>query len=536
MKSKALRCSPVAGSSLALVLVVTTLAFLAAFVMAGSTSAHLGFTNKASQSLRARNLAEAAITQAVAALQADPDFGKSDETIQIVFPENPEGSEGLVSFDPEAPVYSTYNLDADNSRPGFHGRLVPPQSVHIVGVGRCREATRTVETIVSLPPYPYAIASSGPIESDGELLVGSIDPEAGSGIISAEDLRPAHLASNDPAATSVQLGADTTIIGDVQSVGGLRLTDGAVIKGQTLAYGQPVALPEIELGTYDPEGGASSYQELPPYLTDTTIHGVAKAPGDLAVFGDLDLNQGKLYVEGHLTVRGQILGQGLVVARKGAEIFTGARISGGQAVLLSGGDVSIQGGGPLGSFFQGLVYTEGHFQARDITVVGSFISRGDGSGVKLSNARVLGDVSQTSWEPGVSTSFYFVASGSRNEPAIRVSGPTEGSFSIEVRLTEADGEVSYGVTDPQSAEVKTFKSLNAAVRHIALLANDTARLMRLDKEPTSEGKNLVAAAETLEESLTNLSDTLRSDTSEGFDINRFLSLAERLKVTHWREI
>lgn len=523
------------GGSLAYVLVIATLAFLSAFVLAGSTSAHLSFATRSSRVVRARMLAEAAITRAVAELQNNPEFGSGGESLEVELPGNPEGATGKLSFASTFPAFSTFNLDSDTSRPGLASRMVPAYSVHLVGEGTCLGVSRRIEAIVTLPPYPYAIASSGPIESDGELLVGSLSGQESGAPITAETLSPAHLASNDSVVNSIRLGPNTTIIGDVRSVGGLELSQGVVVKGQTLAYGEPVALPKVQIENYDPEGAQNGYQVLPREVTDTTIQGTARADGDLTVYGDLTLEQSKLYVDGHLTVRGPIVGQGLIVARDGATIHTGARITGGQAVLLSGDDVLLKGGGPLGSFFQGMVYCEGSFEASDITVVGSFISRGENAGVKLSNARVLGDTSNTSWNPSATHTFYFAPGERRNEPAVLLDGPTSESFAITVRLVAStEGGVVVEVNDPTSGESRTYTSYQTASTHIAVLANDIARDMA--EGQGGGGRNLVAASKTLEQVLRDLGEGVTDPNGVAFDLNQFLSLSDRLRVTLWKEL
>lgn len=522
------------GASLVFVLVVATLGFLAAFVLAGSTSAHLSFAQRSSRVVRARLLAEAAVTRAVAELQQDPLYGQAGASITVTFPGDPPGAHGRLTFAEGGGFSSTYNLDSDTSRPGAQGRLVPPHSVHLIGEGECLGVLRRVEAIVTLPPYPYALASSGPIVSDGELLVGSLDESSSSDLVTPESLAPAHLASNHPDPSSISLGPRTTVVGDVRSVGGLELSQGVVIKGQTLAYGEPVALPEIPLESYDPRQGQTGYQQLPSELTEATISGAARADGDLTVYGELTLDQGKLYVDGHLTVRGPLSGRGLIVASQGASLYTGARITGGEAVLLSGGDVLLQGGGPLGSFFQGMVYAEGSFQASDITVVGSFISRGEGAGVRLRNARVLGNPELTSWEPSLSHTFHFAPGPKRNEPAIRIAGPAPGSFAISVRLISDDGQVRIAIDDPRGGPTRTFSSWHPAARQVAVLANDLGRELLAGQG--GGGTNLVAAAESLEETLRRLQEQLSDRGEIGFDLNRFLSLSDRLRVTLWREL
>ncbi|MCA9791095.1 MAG: hypothetical protein KC910_04840, partial [Candidatus Eremiobacteraeota bacterium] len=71
------------GASLATALVVGSLAFLAAFILAGSSFAELGYAQRISNERRALGLAESATQMAVARLLQDQNFGKSGEQLQL---------------------------------------------------------------------------------------------------------------------------------------------------------------------------------------------------------------------------------------------------------------------------------------------------------------------------------------------------------------------------------------------------------------------------------------------------------------------
>ena len=523
------------GGTLVYVLVLSTLMMLTAFVFAGSVSSHLNFVKRSERLTHARLLADSAISRAVAEIQVNSEFGLQGESLDVSLPGGQDGDLGRISFSATSVNHSTNNLTSDTSSPGWGGRLVPPYSAHLVGEGRCGDSIARVEAIVALPPYPYAIASSGPIESDGELLVGSLVEQVSGGAIAVESLLPAHLASNDPLPSSVSLGSGSLVMGDIRSAGGIDLSPGVVVRGETLAYGEPVAIPEVDLERYDPRLTQTGFQSLPGELAETTVTGSALSKGDLIILGGLHLDQAKLYVDGHLSVRGPISGRGVVVATRGADLRAGARLSGGHAVLLSGGDVSLRGAGPLGSFFQGLVYSQGEFQADNITVVGSFISQGESAKVKLRNARVLGDPAFQTLNPTGSATFYFVLGESTNEPAVQVPGPTSGSFPVEVQVRTTSRGPEITVVNPLDGSHAVTTSYHTAARQIAVVANQFARQLSEQGAVPGGGKNLVAVSESLERSLEVLAE--RAETPEStFDLNRFLGVSDRLRVTLWREL
>lgn len=480
---------PPRGATLAFVLVVVTLSLVTAFILAGTSTAHLGFAKASSDRLRARNLAHASVQKALARLLEDPTFGLRGEGLEITLPGDPSTSFGYLTFSGTSDrSHSTYNLNRDNSVPGFHERVVPAHSIHLVGVGCSGGASRTVEAIVQLPPFPYALASSGPIESSGDLIVGSLDTQS-TGDPSTDDLLPAHLASNYTGDSSVVLRGDSMVVGDLRSTGGFELEDSVVVKGQKLPFGDPVSLPKIDVYQYDPAQSGNSYQELPAFTSGLKLKGIARSAGDLSVLGDLDLDNATLYVDGKVTVLGAVVGQGMLISTQGVEIRNGARMAGGNhAVLLSGGDVAISGGGSSDAFFEGFVYTEGQFVAGNVTVVGSFVSQGERARVILSNVRVLGDPTKTKWDRPERRGLKISQGTGEGEVAGGESVASDDEEDGQFSLSGADGDTLYLDLD------------------LDLNTNSTTR-------PPSGGSP-----------------------GDGFDLSRFLGSSEQMRVVLWKEL
>lgn len=476
------------GMSLAFVLVVVTLAVVTALILAGTSTAHLGFAGASSDRMRARNLAHAAVEKALAKLREDPTFGLHGESLELTLPGDPATSYGYLTFSKaSARSHSTYNLNNDNSVPGFQGRVVPGHSIHLVGVGCCGDVVRTAEVILELSPFPYALASSGPIESSGELLVGALDTQSGLEPDS-DNLLPAHLASNHTGDESVVLRGHTMVVGDLRSAGGFKLDDSVIVRGEKVPFGDPVTLPKIDVRSYDPAYSGHSYQELPAFTSGLRLNGIFRSTGDLNVLGDLRLDNATLYVNGKVTIQGAVVGQGMLASAQGVEIRDGARMFGNHAVLLSQGDVTILGRDSENSFFEGFVYTEGEFVARSITVVGSFVSRGERARVLLSDVRVVGDASKTKWNNPERRGLKVTAGTGEGE--------TAGGQAVASDY-EADGQFAVSGADGDTL----YLDVNANLTN------------------SKQGQNLPERS-----------------ASEDFDLSRFLGVSDQMRVVLWKEL
>lgn len=372
------------GLGLASVLVCAALLFLVAFVLLATALASRSLVGKAEEHTRARNLAEAAVYRAIVRLRQDPLFGsRPADMITVTLPGDAEGATGTLQF--TGADASTNNLQGDVARPGWRQRPVPGGTALLVGTGRCGSTELRVPVLVQRSAFPFVLASEGPLLSTGATRVGTLATGT------RAELLPGDLASNAAVETAVQLGDRSWIGGDVRSAGGIVLAPQAQVQGRTFTYGEKVKLPEIDLDRYDPLLQGIPFQNLPILLGNEVLAGPSRCSTDLVVQGRLTLEGATLFVAGNLTITGGLRGSGLVVVKGSTTIGGGAQLeSDRHAVLLSAGDVKLQGLNAGASSFHGLVYTEGGFAADHITLVGTFVARGD-RGTVLDSAQVLFD-------------------------------------------------------------------------------------------------------------------------------------------------
>jgi hypothetical protein len=354
--------------SLTSTLALTCLLFsLAAILLASILSSH-GLTNRLECEQRARCLAESALNQAWVKLQNDPDFGlQPADSIRAKLPGNPEGAQGQIDF--EGSDASLNNLNGSAAQIGWRDLPVPAHSALLVAVGSCRNYSIRLSVLLKRSAFPYAVACAGDFSCTGATRICSSGEEG--------QLGPADLACNGSSSKSIQLADKSLVTGDVRSVGGIVLESTAKIEGQAKPYASAVDLPTIDLSMFDPQTCSEPWQNLPVLMDSKTLSGPSRCSTHLEVLGDLTLEGATLFVNGDLTITGSLLGNGLVVVMGKTYVAGRSSLeSDTQAVLLSKGNVCLQGCGPESSGFRGLVYTEDNFHAQQMSLVGSFISRG----------------------------------------------------------------------------------------------------------------------------------------------------------------
>lgn len=359
------------GLGLASVLIGAALLFSVAFVLLATSLASRSLVGKAEEHTRARNLAEAAVYRAVVRLRQNPGFGSGPaDRVTVTLPGDPENALGTLDFG--GPDASTNNLLGDVAVPGWRQRSVPGHTALLVGVGRCGSTELRIPVLLQRSAFPFVLASEGPLLSTGATRVGTLATG------NEAELLPGDLASNAAVETAVQLGDRSWIGGDVRSAGGVVLAPQAQVQGRTLTYSEKVNLPQIDLDRYDPLLQGIPFQNLPVLLGNEVLAGPSRCSTDLVVQGRLTLEGATLFVAGNLTVTDGLRGSGLVIVKGQTTIAGGAQLeSDRHAVLLSAGDVKLQGLSAGASSFHGLVYTEGGFAADHITLVGTFVARGE---------------------------------------------------------------------------------------------------------------------------------------------------------------
>lgn len=386
------------GNSLLTTLVWIALIVCLAFGLAGLTVSHLSSVNYQDNRQQAKRMARSVVSTAVARIMQDTDFGKSAKPSGLLEVQS-EGARGRLSFEKDQGVpYSTNNLEQPNSTPGSEGQAVPKNSAYLIGVGTSGGVTQRVVAILAVPPFPYAIAASGSVEARGGLTIGSLNSVPDGPIPDSSTFLPADLLANQSGSQSVFLGSDTHISGDVRSAGDIVLDPSAApdsiqVKGQLRSNAAPEKIPTIELSHYDPLINGSQYNPLTRAIYGngpTKLSGINRREGPMTVQEGLFLDGANLFVHGDLSVLGGLTGKGVLVVDGNVTISGQSDFdsSNGMAVLSSH-DFRISGGDPSGSYFQGLVYTEGSFNADKVTLVGSLVAAGEPRPVTLTDTRVF---------------------------------------------------------------------------------------------------------------------------------------------------
>ena len=393
-------------------LAVAVLAALAA-ALASLCVTHIRTSNRAESALHASNLARSAIAQAIAEVLNDQEYGVGQLPEETVTVETEHGT-GYLSFNPDLAeengvVYSTNNAAGTTTVEGGQGRVVPANSVHLVALGSSGGVVRKVETVLSVPSFPWALAANGQVVIREGAMVGSL-PE-GVWPPSLADLEPADLVSNSTSDTAILLGTGSRVLGDVETPGKVVLADSTVqVDGQIREAAEPNTLPQMKAEDFDPAVLEIAFDDLTGLsgasLTSTTasggttsggattggfaLSGAARHDGDFQIDQDVVLSGAVLYVDGDLTVNGNIQGNGIVVVNGDSTVSSGVTLDGATKVaIVSAGKVTLRGVGPTSSSIRGLFYAEDGLLAEEITVVGALIAAGPDAGVELVNSRAL---------------------------------------------------------------------------------------------------------------------------------------------------
>ncbi len=430
------------GIGLGTTLIVVALVATLGFIVASASVNHLQLMARSGNQAYASDLARSAVALALDRVFAQPEFGApptAGRTVTVHLPGAPEGSLGVLTFDPaeatalEVPV-STNNLQGAGSVVSPSGQTVPTQACHLVAVGRCRGVTRQVEVILARPPFPYAIVSEGPIVSLGGLLVGSLDP-AHPGP-APEHLQPADLQSNAAGAGAIQLGPDSLIKGDVRAHGEIELNETEVL-GQVLAHQDPRSVPRMQVADYDPGSSAATLQ---PHYGDADLTGRLRASQAVAVDGDLRLQGALLYVDGDLTVDGSLLGSGIVVTTGRLTVRGQAEMaSSDKLAILARQGIQLEGKGKASSSLRGVVYTEGGLSARQLRLEGALVAHGgdqEARDVQLNDVAVVRD-------PAAAKVSVAPAAGPTPLPSGASPGNLAGLGGTDIYI-DADGHVAVG--------------------------------------------------------------------------------------------
>jgi hypothetical protein len=359
--------------------------------------------------------------------------------------------------------------------------------------------------------------------------------------------------------TSVELKKGARVTGNAVSRGGVLLEDEAVVEGSILPYSGQIRLPRIDVVSLDPVSqGMPDVVPLPAFVTSPRLTGFNRSNGDVTVNGDLELNDAMLYVDGDLRVSGGIEGHGVVVAKGSTSVDEGGSMTGtGAAALVSGGDVTLHGQGAEQSAFSGLIYSGGNFKASNITLVGAFVGGGTRSEVLLDSANLLHVPGYTRMELNLtttSTTYNYVQS----DNPVWMGGPGVGADLVKINWVRYDGdngEAVYALTDMPGQKPMPLPAFYDVV--VQYMEANGLKKGSMQSQYGSSWWNVKTLRHTGTGEWLPVSTFLKYVKSKGpvpkkpgeekgppivktkegkyvFDLNRFLTNADRISILLWR--
>lgn len=392
------------GSGLASTLMVCGVLVALAFAVASSSIAHLTMNSRFENGRVAGDLAESAAASCLAKVLKDTRW-QGDVEVSLA---SAPGGWGRVTFTSQkagqwdVPV-SVNNLE-NSAAVTINGQQIGPASLRVRAVGRYRGVTRSLTQVIAIPPFRYALSSTGAIVSNGGLTVASLDDPGllagGFDRLLDEQLKAGNLAGNRSGAESVVLNSSPSrpvlVKGCVDSAGSVVVAREARVLGGVNENGAPVPVPRIAVDDYDPRERTDVVELDQLQQGHLKLEKPTRRQGDLKVASGLELDGGYLYIDGNLDIYGGLTGKGAIFATGDVKIHGLATFgTHNQEAIVARGNVGIEGTGRDHSIFQGVVYTEGDLNAKDVTLVGSMVGNKpnptgqEGSRIQLDTCHVL---------------------------------------------------------------------------------------------------------------------------------------------------
>lgn len=513
-------------------------AFLFAIAAAGIFS--LRMEGAVGSKEQARHLAESAVHMGLAKLLEDESFGLDRTpaaTLTVPTDGYPAGSWGLLTFDPDTAGskmrYSTNNIAVSTSVSGDQ-RVVPGNTVHLVGKGFCGGEVYQVECLFHRPPFPKGVASNGSIAAEGLTLLGLTEDSEFSGALSnlpEEERRPAHLFANSSKPNGVVLGVGSNIYGNVGSVGGVSVQSGAVVMGEVRPGSLAQDCPDLDIGQL--------ISKVESYTGGSTIGGAVptleldwfrSAGGPLTIEGDLVLDNGVLTVRGDLRIAGSVSGYGAILVDGSVRVENGGSLDGVDNIAVAAtGDIQLIGGGRSSYFFNGLLYSEQKIEVRDLTLLGTVVSNGptDQQGMTLDNVNLIQRDVSTQFGVGV--------------PFHHDDGDDGFMFWVQM-IPGPDGETRYNLTalytisspsptDPNDGGWETRVSFPGLTEDQV-----ASQLVAFVADQDGNEELPVIASTTVADYLDALKGDATSEYVLSLSLNRVLTPIETSRILLWRRL
>lgn len=378
---------------------------------------HLRLATRVDSSQQALNFARSAISAATARIMENPDFGKDgDASVQLDFPDG----EGFLTFNSQEALErgtspSFNNLEGTVQILADDGTAVQVDTVRLVALGTSGTVRRTVEVVLHVPAFPWAVASEGDIHTSEGVVVGSIKEDEWPPDL--DNLHPADMVANSDLEQAISLGSNSVVHGDVETPGTVQLVDStAVVQGEVKEDADPVEIPAIETADYDPQIQGITYDSLDDYTPDGApleLSGSARREDDLVITNGLKLTGAQLFVNGNCHIRNGLTGKGILVVtgdlliEGGTDLDTPTRLG-----ILAQGRIEMRGAGAASSRLRGLIYAGNGLFAEDFTLVGALLSGRTTAGTSLRRTAVVSEPVKT---PGLEK-MYYVGTVTDNNP------------------------------------------------------------------------------------------------------------------------
>lgn len=545
-----------------------------ASALASLSVTHLRMSSRGEKGLAAANAARSAVSKAISTILQDPDYGQGRASGDLINVEA-RNATGILTFHPETArqeglPFSTNNLDHTEASEGAGGLLVPASTVHLVGVGRCEGVERRVVAVLRLPPFPWAIASGGIVETRNGVLIASLPVGVWPPPSDDSQLLPADLLANGRG-EAVNLSSGSVVLGDIETPGRVVTAPGVSVRGEIRAGSEPAELPALHPSDYDPAARGADYFQLSG--REDELVGSARGQGAVTFAQALTLTNAHIFVDGQLRLAGGVRGSGTLVATGDIVIEGAANLDGlTELAVVSGGRVRLSGGGRARSYLKGLFYAEQGLEAREMTLVGALLTGRASTGVSLDQVnvfyqppgvlsmgpassrttlQVVGNVAAASSPTGDYTRLTGVQCqtlGPDQSPA-----PTTGSgplrlFSVDIGTSAGDYPLQVTLSPGYVAVAAQSTTLNSAEELQAFLDGLADELAR----PAVVGPYLQPGQELFDSPIlfslvSALEDGLQRQFAGGepgdappapglsTDISRFLPIEDRIRIVSWDE-
>jgi hypothetical protein len=142
------------GISAAMVIVFLSILALLIFSAAQVCIFHLQYSVAATTHQQLCDLAESSVNEALARTMANPSYANSTVHPRLTISGQQPGSQGILSFNPtdaDVPT-SLNNLASGNPTTASTGRIIPANTLYLVGRGKLGWQQATLEVLYYSPP------------------------------------------------------------------------------------------------------------------------------------------------------------------------------------------------------------------------------------------------------------------------------------------------------------------------------------------------------------------------------------------------